>query len=296
MSIIYEIASAAAAKAAGLLIPEDRSAVLIRYGKSRSQTVIFRCPPKKTAASSRRGPVVVYFHHSGGILSGGSDLPAAAARLTAKGYCVAVCCFRRFPMQIDDSFSALEAVTAYMAETGLGRRVILAGDSNGAISAALCALDADARYDRGIDCEIAGLLSVGGRLDLRRALKRMPWAKVALITMFSRCDASEIAGYSPLSRIADCDPIPVLCLHGKYDNIVPYAGAMRFVRRMNERIAESGDASSGRAVMIEIKDPVYRHIRLTDGLWLENPKKSPLQREVYEWMEKISNQALKISN
>ena len=293
MSLIYEIASAAAVRAAKIFTQgtDDRRSVVIRYGKCRDQQIVFRYPAKKTAASGRKDCVVVYFH-GGGYLLGGADLPAAAKRLTDKGWCVACCGYRllpaRFPAQIDDAFAALEAVTAYMADTGLGRRVVLSGNSIGALSAALCAFDSDTRDAMGIDCEIAGLLSVGGVLDLRRALKRLSWSKMAALTFFTRCDASELARYSPICHVSPEQDVPVLCLHGKYDNLVPYAGAMRFVRRLNEKKAEAVPAGKPNAVMIEIKDPVYRHIRLTAGLWLEDPARSPLQREIYRWLDGLS--------
>ena len=80
-------------------------------------------------------------------------------------------------------------------------------------------------------------------------------------------------------------PLKVLCVHGKYDNIVPYAGAMRFVRKINAEAKLSG--AGRRAAMLEIVDPKYQHFRLCAGLWRESSSASPILRHVMGWLENV---------
>lgn len=75
--------------------------------------------------------------------------------------------------------------------------------------------------------------------------------------------------------------MPTLSVHGKYDHLAPYANAMRFVRKLN------GITGRRLGSMIEIDDAAYRHFRLIHGLWLENPAKSRIQREIFRWLDTL---------
>ena len=53
---------------------------------------------------------------------------------------------------------------------------------------------------------------------------------------------------------------------------------MRFIRRLN------GITCRRLGSMIEIDDVIYRHFRLTHGLWIEDPSRSRIQREIFRWL------------
>ena len=282
MSLIYELASLAAAKAARLTLDLNRRkspprVAAVSYGPDKNQKITIYFPKKR-----RYKPAVLYWSGSG-FLGCTGDGRAAAHKFNNLGWVFIACgCrnmpFHKFPAQIEDAFHAVEAALGFMQDTGMGKEIICAGSSSGAMLAANVALDPLTRASFGIEAYIKGLLSVGGILDAEHFFTRMSTARRELIAAVSRSSVSGITIFSPITLIDEDTDVPTLSVHGKYDHITPYANAMRFIRRLN------GITSRRLGSMIEIDDAVYRHFRLTHGLWTENQSRSRIQREIFRWL------------
>ncbi|MGI6742753.1 MAG: alpha/beta hydrolase [Eubacteriales bacterium] len=282
MSLIYEFASLAAAKAARITLDLNRRkspprVAAVSYGPNKDQQITIYFPKKR-----RYKPAVLYWSGSG-FLGCTGDERAAAHKFNRLGWVFIACGCRHmplhpFPAQIEDAFHSAEAALGFMQDTGMGKEIICAGSSSGALLAANVALDSLTRASFGIEADIKGLLSVGGILDAEHFFTRMNSVRRGIISAVSRSSIREIMTFSPITMIDEDTDVPVLCIHGKYDHITPYANAMRFIRRLN------GITCRRLGSMIEIDDVIYRHFRLTHGLWIEDPSRSRIQREIFRWL------------
>lgn len=285
MSLVYEFASLAAAKTARFVQNLSRKkaqprVAVVCYGPNRNQKITIHFPKKR-----RFKPTVLYWN-GGGFLCSGSDDRAAAKRFNRLGWVFISCGCRHmplhpFPAQIEDAFLATEAALGFMRETGLGKEIICAGNSAGALLAANVALNSEKREEFSLDAVVKGLLLVGGILDAGHFFSRMSPVRRGVISAISRADTDDFLAFSPIELIDEETDVPTLSVHGKYDHLAPYANAMRFVRKLN------GITGRRLGSMIEIDDAAYRHFRLIHGLWLENPAKSRIQREIFRWLDTL---------
>ena len=202
---------------------------------------------------------LVYFIHGGSWKYGSPERFRAVGRFFAHyGYTTALGGYRlvpehRFPAQRDDVFAGISAVMAegWFAEACNGS-VVLAGQSAGGHLAALAAFDEDSRAAAGLGgLEVAGMLAVSGVLDF--AVLCPEGAKCPLIEdLMGGREGWEHA--DPAFFVHGGPRIPVLCLHGSRDPLVPAEVAASFVLRAN---GSEGDHA------VFMADPDAHHADMT---------------------------------
>lgn len=215
---------------------------------------------------------LIYFIHGGSWKYGSPERFRAVGRFFAHyGYTTALVGYRlvpehRFPAQRDDVFAGISAVMAEgrFAEACNGS-VVLVGQSAGGHLAALAAFDEDSRAAAGLgDLEVAGVLAVSGVLDF--AVLCPERAKCPLIEelMGGR------AGWEhadPAFFVHGGPRIPVLCLHGSRDPLVPAEVAASFVLRAN---GSEGDHA------VFMADPDGHHADMTRLFFGTSPLTVPM--------------------
>ncbi|MDO8848766.1 MAG: alpha/beta hydrolase [Coriobacteriia bacterium] len=219
---------------------------------------------------------LVYFIHGGSWKYGDPELFRAVGRFFAHyGYTTALGGYRLvprhlFPAQRDDVFAGISAVMqeGWFADACDGS-VLLAGQSAGGHLAALAAFDEDSRADAGLgDLDIAGVLAVSGVLDFS-----------VLCPAGSRCQLVEnlMGGREgwehadPAFYVHGSPRVPVLCLHGSRDPLVPVEVAASFVLRAN---GSEGDHA------VFMADPDAHHSDMTRLFF----GTSPLTGAMLDWM------------
>ena len=223
---------------------------------------------------------LVYFVHGGSWHAGSPERYRAVGRFFARhGYPVALAGYRHapdavFPAQLHDTLDGLAAALPHARAAGLrADRVLLAGQSAGAHLAALAVFDLETRERRGLGTlDIAGMLAISGPLDFGVLCPRR-----------SLCPAIERLMGGPdgwaaadPARFAHAGPaVPVLCLHGSRDPLVPPEVAASFVLRVN---GSEGDHA------VFMADPAAHHADLTRLLF----GRSPLTPAMLAWMAEVS--------
>lgn len=104
-------------------------------------------PVRLLAPSTERLPVLVYFHGGGFTVGSIASHDTLCRQLATQAHCAVVSVdYRlapehRFPVAVDDAWSALQGVAAQADQWGLdGQRLAVGGDSAGGTLAAVCAL------------------------------------------------------------------------------------------------------------------------------------------------------------
>lgn len=246
--LLASLTSRAAGRARGLI--EE----CISFGPHPSQHVLV----VRSAHLTNARPLV-YFLHGGSWKYGSPERFRAIGRFFAHyGYTAALGGYRlapqhRFPAQRDDVFAGIAAVMreGWFAGACNGS-VLLAGQSAGGHLAALATFDEDSRADAGLgDLDIAGVLAVSGVLDFRVLCPE--GAKCALVEgLMGGRDGWEHA--DPVFFVHGGPRIPVLCLHGSRDPLVPAEVAASFVLRAN---GSEGDHA------VFMADPDAHHADMT---------------------------------
>lgn len=265
-----------AAFPAGDLIEER-----IDFGEHPSQHVLV-CRPdtarRSGAVGSREPRPLVYFLHGGSWRYGSPGRFLAFGRFFARaGYPAALGGYRllphTFPAQRDDTLSGITAVTQrdWFTEE-CGGRIVLAGQSAGGHLAALAAFDEESRGEAGLrDLDIAGVLPVSGVLDfevLCQSRARCPLIE-ALMGGRGGWERADPARFARGAR-----HVPVLCLHGSRDPLVPAEVAASFVLRAN---GAEGDHA------VFVADPNGHHADLA-RIFLG---RSPLTPVLLQWLEDL---------
>lgn len=247
----------------------------IEYGPHPAQHVLLMTPHER-----RAGDPLVYFIHGGSWRYGSPKVFRAVGKFFAQqGYIAALGGYRlvpdtRFPGQLHDALDGLRAALEWRAAAGLsGGPVVLAGQSAGGHLAALVAFDEETRGERGLgDAPITGVLLMSGVLDLD-VLCPDRGACTIVHELMGGDEGWERA--DPSRFVHGARAIPILCLHGSRDPLVPVEVAASFVLRAN---GAEGDHATF------IADPRGHHADLTRVFYRE----TPLTRPILEWLDDVS--------
>lgn len=224
------------------------------FGEHPEQHMLV-CRPKQAPGARP----LVYFLHGGSWRYGSPERYRAVGRFFAKrGYTTVLGGYRllprfRFPAQRDDALAGLAHVTRlpWFAE-GCGGRVVLAGQSAGGHLAALAAFDSESRAAVGLgDLDIAGVLAVSGVLDFDVLCPSRQGCPLVEALMGGRHGWAE----ADPARFVHAGPqVPVLCVHGSRDPLVPVEVAASYVLRANGSEGEHA---------VFVADPDGHHADLT---------------------------------
>ncbi|MBN1192991.1 MAG: alpha/beta hydrolase [Coriobacteriia bacterium] len=247
----------------------------ISFGDHPAQHVLTVRPER-----SSTGRPLVYFVHGGSWRYGSPEDFRAVGRFFAReGYATALGGYRlvpehRFPAQRDDVLDGIAAVRRQeWFSAACNGEVILVGQSAGGQLAALAAFDEESREARGLgDLAVAGLLAVSGVLDFEVLCPGNSDCLLIEDLMGGRegWDSADPARFVHGGR-----RIPILCLHGSRDPLVPVTVSTSFVMRAN---GSEGDHA------VFIADPTGHHSDMTRVLI----GSSPSTPRMLQWMEDVS--------
>lgn len=194
------------------------------------------------AEIARRDTLVVYVHGGGWVHGSPRQYRFVAYEFASRGYPAAVLGYRlvpeaRYPGQVEDVFEGyLAALDACALEGIVIRRVVLIGQSAGSPLVTWLALDQTRQQNMGIDPSLfAALVNISGPLSLKTALT-VPVLRL-MVADFLGLEAGQLDSDSPV--LCEADPLrlldgqiklPMLCLHGEADPIVPPACSEEFVQ------------------------------------------------------------------
>lgn len=259
--------------AAGLFLrsqdtPGDLIEERFTFGPAPEQYVLVIRPVERSTTR----PLIAFVHGGSWAHFSPVAFRAVGRWLARQGYATALLGYRLapgavFPAQREDVFEGLGATRRqpWFGSVCNGS-VIAMGQSSGGELAALLALDEESRVRCGLsDLSIAGLVSISGVVDFG---VMGPTNSVVATYMGGSVgwDAADPAHFAHGARV------PILCLHGSRDPLVPVEVAASFVLRANG--AEGDHASL-------LADARGRHGNLT---WLLLGR-SPLTRPLLDWMD-----------
>lgn len=223
---------------------------------------------------------LVFFIHGGGWNKGNPEFfKFAADYFTKFGFKTVMPSYRlapdfRFPSQEIDVFKALKKTLEISEELDLNRKIIIAGQSAGAHLGALILLNKNLQREFNISEELfSGFLSISGPLDLSRPCQTKR-AKKLLSGFVPTSKKGKNA--NPINYIHPDLNVPILCLHGAKDPLVPKEHFIDFI----EEIKAKAKAET------KLKILENRHHSDLAKLFFEEKAED---QEVREWLLKIDN-------
>lgn len=211
----------------------DLEVETLRYG-SHPRQYIELCRSSRVEPDKKQ---VVFFVHGGGWNVGSPGMNRVIADVFAQqGYWVVMPAYRLGPKHshpelIADVRAAFDATWAWMQQRPdlQDRRMVVGGTSAGGNLAALLLYDsADWGATRGDAlAAVSGFFSIAGVLDM----EEMPPSRVVR-NYAGTPDSPQFHAANPICHLPHNSHIPVLCLHGTHDGLVPYEAARSFVRQL----------------------------------------------------------------
>ena len=229
--LLWQIRRANRRKPSGISIDKERLA--------EDQSLPFTLLAYPSDPVARRDTLLVFLHGGGWHTGSPWSFRFIAYDLAWRGYPVASLGYRlapqfQFPSQMEDICQAYQQAQQALARNEIfPKQVVLIGQSAGAQLAGLLAFDPEwqARCQLNPQ-EIAGLVSVSGPLDLQRACQ-IPYTGFQVQRFLG--DLSACPQADPMKKLGEKVCLPVLCLHGDRDRIVPLEAASRFVQAVQAR-------------------------------------------------------------
>ena len=217
-------------------ITSERNNMIVekhRFGNHRRQYVLFFQPLNR---KTNKKNVIIYYH-GGGWRSGSPELLQSNAQfLVDLGYCVFMPSHRRTPFNSyseirEDLSLILQKVVDIMNIHGLqDKKMILGGMSSGGNLAALMLYDRRQLAKFGFTQQIfSGIMLFGAPLDLATMKDSF-----VLRNFAGRRDQKTFQQANPIQHLQDDENIPVLCIHGTYDGLVPYSTAVSFKNKLSK--------------------------------------------------------------
>ncbi len=203
-----------------------------RFGNHRRQYVLFFQPLNH---KTHKKNVIIYYH-GGGWRSGSPELLRSNAQVLVNlGYSVFMPSYRRAPfnrypeIREDLSFS-LQKVVDIMNSKGLqDKKIILGGMSAGGNLVALMLYDRNQLAKYGFTQQMfSGLMLFGAPLDLSTMKDTF-----VLRDFAGRRDHEMFQQANPITHLQADENIPVLCIHGTSDGLVPYSSALSFKNKLS---------------------------------------------------------------
>lgn len=204
-----------------------------RFGKHRRQYVLFFQPLNRKTDKKN----VIVYYHGGGWRSGSPELLKSNAQfLVNMGYCVFMPSYRRtpfnsFPEIRDDLSQSLKKVVNIMKNHSLqDKKIILGGMSAGGNLVALKLYDRNELAKLGFSQQIfGGIMLFGAPLDLEKMKDTF-----VLRDFAGHRDSKTFQQANPINHLQNDESIPVLCVHGTHDGLVPYANAKSFKNKLSK--------------------------------------------------------------
>ena len=213
-----------------LSVPSVNSQKLV-YGSDQKQYVQYF----KATTNGPNANKIVFYLHGGGWHTGSPQQHLTLAKiLLEKGYTVALAAYRLGPTNgyqaiREDVDQAFLTTLNYAKENGLTNpSIILGGTSAGGNLAGLLAYD-DQRWSQlAVDRKhLKGIFSIVGVLNLDYMEETQVLKNYA-----GESTSSTFALANPINYITPTDSIPLLCLHGTKDGLVPVEGVKSFCEKI----------------------------------------------------------------
>ena len=245
----------------------------IAYGNHPQQYMLF-CPAPQEAPKRNE---FIYFIHGGGWRFGKPERYIPAARLFCHlGYDVILTTHRRVPKYQsphihEDTFLSFDKAgnLASLKE----KQAIVIGISAGGNLGGLLIYDRLSLSKIGqTQSRFKGFVSVAGAMDLHTFPDTF-----ALRSYTGKWGSEQFLKANPTNYLQSGEQIPVLCIHGDDDGIVPYHSSISFIEKLLQNQCPSAE-------LYQVKGG--KHFQTTTEWWLQ---KSIETEVVLDWIEKTVN-------
>jgi acetyl esterase/lipase len=204
----------------------------VDYGADPRQHVLFMY---ETHPATPRRDIVCFIHGGAWTLGSPEDYRFIGQHFARLGFPTIMVGYRlapraKFHDQLDDVFVGLEAGLKMAEEHGFHQReVIVAGQSAGSHLGSLLVYDREAQAEHHVDQNMfAGLATISGPLDFAG------WQSRTLRGFFSNViGEGDWETADPIRHLTGDENIPVWCVHGDRDTVVPFANSQSFAERVN---------------------------------------------------------------
>lgn len=204
------------------------------YGKHRRQYLLC-CEPLQGEGNSEE--VVIYYHGGAWMLGTPEQFQSNAQFFVDRGYTVFMPSFRRVPFYAypdieKDLDQTLALVQQLKKEKGLEKaKILLSGMSAGGNVVGLLAYDRQRLQRLGYSQHIfSGVLLFGAPLDLTGMQRSLVLRRYA-----GKWDSHQFQQASPSHHLQEEEQLPLCCVHGAKDGMVPLEAARRFIERLESR-------------------------------------------------------------
>lgn len=246
----------------------------ISYGEDDRQYLLWSNSETKDKRDS-----IIFFIHGGGWSKGSPEFFKFVGNyFTELGFTTIMPAYRlvpdfRFPSQQTDIFKALKKSLQLLEESGIEKKnIIIVGQSAGAHLGGLLLLNQSEQGKYGIDKDIfSAFLSISGPLDLSFPCKTKR-AKKLLSEFVPTLEKKKKA--NPINYIKEELKIPIFCIHGAKDPLVPREHSTRFIERIK--------AKNKAETKLKISDDKH-HCDLTKLFFSEGEE----NKEVINWLMEI---------
>lgn len=212
--------------------PRDQMRVSKHSYGQHSRQYLLCCEPLEGASNSEE--VVVYYHGGGWMLGTPEKFQSNAQFFVDRGYTVFVPSYRRIPFFSYPAINEdLEASLLLIEELKIKKklpaaRLLVGGMSAGANLAALIAFDRKrlARLKLS-DHLISGAFLFGAPLDLEGMYASLP-----LYWFAGKKNSEQFKQANPAFHLLEKESLPICCIHGDKDGMVPVAAATQFIEKI----------------------------------------------------------------
>lgn len=217
-------------------ITAERNNMIIEkhhFGKHRRQYVLFFQPLNR---QTNKKNVIIYYH-GGGWRSGSPELLRSNAQVFVNlGYYVFMPSYRRTPFNHypeirEDISQSLKKITEIMKTHSLeDKKIILGGMSAGGNLVAIKLYDRKELASLGFSQKMfSGIMLFGAPLDLE-----MMKDTFVLRDYAGRRSQLSFQQANPVRYLQIDENVPVLCIHGTHDGMVPYSSALSFKEKLSK--------------------------------------------------------------
>jgi len=251
-------------------IADSLQAEKIKYGNNEHQYLLWYNPQSKAERNN-----VIFFIHGGGWNKGNPEFfKFMADYFTKLGFTTVMPTYRlapdfQFPDQEIDVFEALKKTSSILRSSAVEKNIIIAGQSAGAHLGGLLLLNQDLQQKYKLNKNLfTAFLSISGPLDLSRPC-RTKRAEKYLYGFVPTSKKRQKA--NPINYLHSDFKIPIFCLHGAKDPLVPKAHSIVFLKEINAK------------TQAETKLKIFENKHHSDltGLFFKN---EPGNKEVKEWL------------
>lgn len=253
-------------------VTADRSGIKFRYVSYGDHPRQYMMVCESYEAAPERD-AFIFFVHGGGWRLGKPERYLPAARLFCPlGYKVVLTTYRlvpqfSFPHLREDIFLSYQRCLSLPDLQG--KRGVPVGISAGGNLCGLLLYDREEQRKYGISQQqFAAFVAVSGAMDLRTFPDTLPLRDYA-----GPFDGPQFHAANPATHLRADEQLPVLCVHGTRDAIVPYESSVAFVNQLNASPARPADLHTV---------PGGSHFKTTTQWWL---RYNSVTDVVVDWIE-----------